>query len=83
MSVHVTIPLAETQKAELEELARLECISVETLVARLVERQLQDWRQFGDAVRQGVESAEREPLLDHADVMTAARQHLSKARRAS
>lgn len=80
MTVHVTVPLDEASKAELDRLAGLENVSVETLLMRLVERELEDVRQLREDVARGIESAENEPLLDHADVMAAAQRRLSQDR---
>lgn len=77
MTVHVTFPLEEALKAELERLASLENISVEAFVARLVQQQLEDRRMLIAQIQEGIDSAENEPLTDHDEVFAALRARLA------
>ncbi|MGA0599155.1 hypothetical protein ACO2Q3_00455 [Caulobacter sp. KR2-114] len=70
MTVHVTVPLADSVKAELDRLADLENVSVETYLARLVEHQLQDWRAVEEAVAEARADFAEGRFVDH-DVVVA------------
>ncbi len=80
MTAHVTFHLEESQKAELERLADLEHITVEALVARLVQIQLDDYRQLRAEIQKGVHSAENERLIDHDDVFSVLRYRIGQRR---
>jgi predicted transcriptional regulator len=59
MTVHVSVPLAEHEKAELDEIAQHEERSPEDLVAALVRRRLQYEREYREAVEEGMAQARR------------------------
>ncbi len=69
MTVHVTVPLPDSVKAELDRLAGLEEVSVETLLARLVEQQLQGWREIEEAVAEARADFAEGRFVDHAVVV--------------
>jgi predicted transcriptional regulator len=69
MTVHVTLSLAEAQKAELERLASRENISIEVLLARLVEQQLEEWRQVDEELAGAQADFAAGRFVDHAVVV--------------
>jgi len=69
MTVHVTLSLAEAQKAELERLASRENISIEVLLARLVEQQLEEWRQVDEELAEAQADFAAGRFVDHAVVV--------------
>jgi predicted transcriptional regulator len=71
MTVHVTVPLDDAEKAELEQIARQENISVERLMARLVRQRLDHQKWLLAEIEEGIASAENEPVLEHDDVFAA------------
>ena len=80
MTAHVTFSLEEAQKAELERLADLENTTVEALVSRLVQIQLDDYRLLRAEIQKGVDSAENERLIDHDDVFSMIRSRIGQRR---
>ncbi len=80
VTAHVTFSLGGAQKAELERLADLENTTVEALVSRLVQIQLDDYRLLRAEIQKGVDSAENERLIDHDDVFSMIRSRIGQRR---
>jgi len=65
MTVPLSFPLDESQKAELDRIARHENITLEALMARLVEQRLDYERWFEAEVQKGIDDARAGKLTDH------------------
>lgn len=81
MTVRVTFPLDEAEKAELDRIAASEDIPLERLLTRLVKQRLDHERWMRGEIAKGERSAASEPLLDHAEVFAALDRRLAGRRR--
>jgi len=71
MTVHVTFPLNDADKAALDLIAQREKVSVERLMARLVRDRLDHEKWLRAEIEKGVKSAATEPLIEHESVFAA------------
>lgn len=69
MTVHVSIPIDEADKADLEAWARARGVSVDAMLAKAVDAFVAEQREIADAIARGREAAARNDLIDHADVV--------------
>ena len=78
MTVHVSFDLDEAQKAELERIARHENITLQALMARLVEQRLEYERWFEAEVQKGIDDARAGRLTDHDEAVAEIEAHMAQ-----
>jgi len=73
MTVHVSFDIDEAQKAELERIARHENITLQALMARLVEQRLEYDVWFKAGVQSGLDSLARGDSIPHDEAIARMR----------
>ena len=74
MTVHVTIEMDETVKADLDEWARNRGVPVGTVLAEAVSLYVADQREMQAAIEEGLASLERGEGVPHEEVVSWLRQ---------
>jgi predicted transcriptional regulator len=69
MTVHVSIPFDDTEKAELDRIARHQNLTVEALIRRLVEQRFEYEAWFRAEVQKGLDDVAAGRLLSHEEVV--------------
>lgn len=83
MSVTVTARLSEETAEKLALLAQHTKRSKSFLVAEAIEAYVKHESAFVEAVLEGIASADRGELIDHADMMKRMRAHIDKVSRSA
>lgn len=74
MTKPVTVNLTDAEEAHLRDTAQREGLSVDDVVSRMVQRQMDYDAWYVRQVRQGMEEADRGELIPHEDVVAEALQ---------
>jgi predicted transcriptional regulator len=69
MTKHITVELTEAQDAHLQAEAERQEVSPESLVAALVQRQVEYDIWFRAEVQKGIDAADRGELISHEEVV--------------
>ncbi len=69
MTKHITVELTEAQDAHLQAEAERQEVSPETLVAALVQRQVEYDIWFRAEVQKGIDAADRGEFISHEEVV--------------
>lgn len=69
MTVHVTVPVDEAERAELEELALARGIGMEDMMAEAVSAYIDDQRELLAAIDEGLADIEAGRVIPHEQVV--------------
>ena len=73
MTVHVTIPVDDAVKADLEELARTRGLGIDDMLAEAVSAYVDDQRALQAAISEGLADIEAGRVMPHEDVVAELR----------
>lgn len=82
MTVHVSVPIDEAAKADLEAWAAARGVALDAMLAEAVEDYVSWRREVDAAIARGREAAEQGDLIDHDDVVAQFAERRAKWRQA-